>query len=77
MSAFEAQASGHYQDTVGIVAAWAADEDMLGPSKVVTDFLSTQAKAGHLNSSLSPVESSGQKFVIELQKFLRQHGYVK
>jgi hypothetical protein len=77
MSAFEAQASGHYQDTVGIVAAWAADEETLGPSKVVTDFLSTQAKAGHLNSSLSPVELSGQKLVIELQKFLRQHGYIK
>jgi len=28
-----------------------------------------------LNGSLSPVEPSGQKFVIELQKFLRQHGY--
>jgi hypothetical protein len=76
MTAFDAQSGGHYQDTVGVVAAWAADEDMLGHSSAVTSFLSAQMREGHLNSSLSPVASSGQKFVVELQKFLRQHGYV-
>jgi len=75
MRAFNAQSGGHYLDTVGVVAAWAADEDMLGHSTAVTSFLSAQVQDGHLNGSLSPVEPSGQKFVIELQKFLRQHGY--
>jgi hypothetical protein len=76
MSAFDAQSGDHYQDTVGVVAAWAADEDLLGHSTAVTSFLSAQVQEGHLNSPLSPVEPSGQKFVIELRKFLRQHGYV-
>lgn len=75
--AFKAQASTHYPDSVGVVAAWAADEDMLGHSATVARFLANQAKAGHLNSALSPVTSSGQKYVIALQRFLRQHDYLK
>jgi len=27
---FDAAAATHYQDSVGVIAAWAADEDMLG-----------------------------------------------
>jgi hypothetical protein len=77
MSAFQSQASSHYQDSVGLVAAWAADEDMLGHSGVVARFLANEAKAGHLNSLLNPVNLSGQKYVIALQKFLRQHGYLQ
>jgi len=75
MRAFQSQASSHYQDSVGVVAAWAADEDMLGHSNVVMKFLSAQAAAGHLNSALSPVVASGQKFVVALQRFLRRYGY--
>jgi hypothetical protein len=77
MSAFHAQASTHYQDSVGVVAAWAADEDMLGHSSTVARFLTVQARAGHLNSALSPITPSGQKFVNALQKFLRRQGYVQ
>jgi len=77
MSAFRAQANSRYQDSVGVVAAWAADEDMLGHSSTVARFLAVQAKAGHLNSALSPITPSGQKFVNALQKFLRKQGYVK
>lgn len=77
MSAFRAQASIHYQDSAGVVAAWAADEDMLGHSAAVARFLTNQAEAGHLNSALSPVALSGQKYVIALQRFLRQHGYLQ
>ncbi|MDH2904239.1 MAG: hypothetical protein PXZ08_09880 [Actinomycetota bacterium] len=76
MSDFKAQASSHYQDTVGLVAAWAADEDLLGHSVAVSNFLATQARAGHLNSALSPINPSGQKFVAALQRFLRKAGYV-
>jgi hypothetical protein len=77
MNAFRAQASTHYEDSVGVVAAWAADEDMLGHSGAVAQFLAVQAKAGHLHSALSPVTPSGQKFVSALQKFLHKQGYLK
>jgi len=67
--AFDAQAATHYQDSVGVIAAWAADEDMLGHGAVVSTFLAGQARAGHLNSALSPIEPSGRRFVIALQPF--------
>ncbi len=75
MSAFKSQASTHYADSVGLVAAWAADEDMLGRSASVMRFLDSEAKAGHLNSALSPITPSGESFVVALLKFLRAHGY--
>jgi hypothetical protein len=77
MNAFRSQAGTHYQDSVGLVAAWAADEDMLGRSAAVARFLTAQATAGHLNSALSPITPSDEKYVLALQKFLRAHGYVK
>lgn len=68
-------AAPRYDDTVGLVAAWAADEEMLGHTTLVHTFLDAQDTAGHLNSALSPIEPSGQRFVQELTKFLRRHGY--
>ncbi len=76
MSAFQSQASSHYQDSVGVVAAWAADEDMLGHSAGVARFLGAQARAGHLNSALNPITPSDHKYVLALQKFLHKHGYL-
>ena len=75
MNAFKAQATTHYTDSVGVVAAWAADEDMLGRDAAVTRFLDNEASAGHLNSALSPITPSGEKYVVALLKFLRAHGY--
>ena len=75
MRAFKSQASSKYQDSVGVIAAWAADEDMLGHSRAVATFLSAQASAGHLRSALDPVVASGKKFVVALQAFLRRQGY--
>jgi len=77
MKVFRSQASTHYQDSVGVIAAWAADEDMLGHSGAVAQFLAAQARAGHLNSALSPITPSDQKYVVALQRFLRKHGYLK
>jgi hypothetical protein len=76
MKAFQSQANTHYQDSVGLVAAWAAEEDMLGHSEGVARFLAAQARAGHLNSSLNPVTPSGHQFVLALQSFLRKYGYL-
>jgi hypothetical protein len=75
--AFNAAASSHYQDTVGLAAAWAADEDLLGHVATAQRFLQLEARAGHLNSLVSPLQSSGQRFVVQLQNFLAKHGYVK
>jgi hypothetical protein len=76
-SAFDGAASSHYQDTVGLAAAWAADEDMLGHVNAVQKFLQLELRAGHLNSALSPIQPGGRKFVVALQKFLRQHDYAQ
>jgi hypothetical protein len=60
---------------VGLIAAWAADEDLLGHQAQVSSYLHQQLKAGHLNSELSP-KFSGKSFITKLQKFLRKLGYV-
>ncbi len=75
IKAFHAASTSHYDDTVGVVAAWAADEDLLGRGAEVSTFLAAQARAGHLNSALSPIEPSGEKFVLALDKFLTREGY--
>ena len=75
LKAFKSMSSQHYADSVGVIAAWAADEDLLGHSKLVGRYLAQQQRAGHLNSS-EPGEPSGAKFVAMLQRFLRQHGYL-
>jgi hypothetical protein len=75
LEAFKGMARGHYADSVGVIAAWAADEYRLGKSAVANRFLHQQAKAGHLKSALAPNGSEGQKFVAALQRFLRRHGY--
>jgi hypothetical protein len=77
LQAYHAQASTHYQDSVGVIAAWVADEYMLGESGVANNFLAAQLKAGHLHSALSPIDPSGAGFVTALQHFLVKHGYVK
>jgi hypothetical protein len=66
----------HLSDGVGLIAPWAADEDLLGHSATVKSYLAKELKAGHLQSALGS-NLSGQKFVTHLQKFLRQHGYLK
>ncbi|MBV9365852.1 MAG: hypothetical protein JO286_26805 [Solirubrobacterales bacterium] len=74
LKAFNGMARAGYPDSVGVIAAWAADEDLLGHSKLVTRYLAHQARAGHLNA---PVGAGGAKFVAQLQKFLRRRGYLR
>lgn len=64
-----------YRDTTGVVAAWAADEELLGHSRLVNSFLTAQAKAGHLVSPLYPA-AQGKQFIAVLKRFLRHHGYL-
>jgi hypothetical protein len=63
----------HYDDGEGLIAAWAADEYMLGRKKQANQYLNTQAKAGHLRSPITSLK--GHKFVVALQKFLKKQGY--
>jgi len=73
LRAFKAQARQHYPDSVGVIAAWAADQELLGHGKLVKRYLHQQAVAGHLNA---PFAAGGTRFVAKLQKFLRRRGYV-
>lgn len=73
LKAFNNQARQRYPDSVGVIAAWAADQDRLGHATMVSRFLRRQAAAGHLNA---PFEAGGAKFVANLQKFLRRRGYL-
>ena len=74
LGAFQRMAGEHYQDSVGVIAAWAADEDLLGHDKLVNTYLAQQAAAGHLNGAFSP---GGTRFIAILQKFLRRRGYLR
>jgi hypothetical protein len=76
MKAFTGMARQHYSDSVGIAAAWAADEELLGHDSRVHGFLRRQADLGHLNSALSPKAGSGQRFVRALYRQLRRDGYI-
>ncbi len=74
LRAFYGQKGSHYTDSVGVIAAWTADQFLLGRSTNAETFLRSQAAAGHLNSLLNPSEK-GTVFITQLNKFLRQRGY--
>jgi hypothetical protein len=77
IKAFRGEATSHYGDTVGVIAAWAADEDMLGRSAIAQRFLVREAGEGHLNSALGTMEPHGTHFVSVLDAFLRRQGYLR
>ena len=74
LAAFYAQASSHYRDSVGVIAAWAADQYLLGRARAADLFLGQQARAGHLNSLLNPAVHA-TVFVAHLETFLVRAGY--
>jgi hypothetical protein len=75
MKAFTDMAGDHYADSVGVAAAWAADEELLGHGSRVDGFLRRQAREGHLNSALEPKAQSGQRFIRALDRQLSRDGY--
>jgi hypothetical protein len=64
----------NYRDGEGMIAAWAADEYLLGHSGLVAQRLEAEAQLGHLNSDL-PSAPTGQDFVSAVERFLVSHGY--
>ncbi len=63
----------HLDDGVGLIAAYAADEDLLGRYGLVRNTLARELRKGDLRSLGGG--PGGSRFVHALQKFLRQHGY--
>ena len=65
----------HLRNGVGFIAAWAADEDLLGKSKLVSSTLAGLARKHRLRSTLGLPHHSETAFVAELQKALRALRY--
>jgi hypothetical protein len=59
---------------LGLIAAWAADEDLLGHARVVSSTLAREARAHRLRSR-EGYGPSGSAFIAKLQRFLRSNGY--
>jgi hypothetical protein len=59
---------------LGFIAAWAADEDLLGPHARVARTLATQRRTGGL-ASVDGFSKAGGAFVVELRHFLASTGY--
>jgi hypothetical protein len=60
---------------VGFIAAWAADEDLLGNYSLVHSTLAADARQGLFHSSLGLPHKSQTAFVSNLEKVLRHLGY--
>jgi len=52
-------------DPTGLIAPWAADEDLLGKTATVSSTLAKQVSEHHIT----------ERFVKQLQAFLKKHGY--
>jgi hypothetical protein len=59
---------------VGLIAAWAADEELLGQDKLVQSTLATEARQGDLRDG-NGGGATGQRFITKLNRFLHQLGY--
>ena len=69
-SAFRKNAAQHFGD--GFIAAWAADEDLLGHHALVSRTLAAQNRAGRLRNVGVP---GGSAFIGALERFLARGGY--
>jgi hypothetical protein len=67
-------AGGLKTNAGGLLAAWAADEELLGKNALVQSTVQSALKAGHLKGNLVV---NGQKYVNRLNSFLKKLGYEK
>lgn len=75
LRAYKDQAKSKWADTVGVIAAWAADEDRLGHAAMVARYLNAQAKLKHLNAGI-PGLVANARFVKQLDRYLKRWGYL-
>ena len=59
---------------LGFIAAWAADEDLLGHGALIARTLAAQSRAGDLRSA-DGFAKQGDAFIAQLQRFLASNGY--
>jgi hypothetical protein len=59
---------------LGALAAWAADEDLLGHGVLVTQTLNREARLHNLRSAANQ-SPAGRTFVAKLERFLKRTGY--
>jgi hypothetical protein len=64
-------------NTVGLIAAWAADEELLGQDKLVQSTLAFEAAKGDLRAPPGAMLKSGKPFIKALNRFLIKNGYEK
>ena len=67
----------NFRNGRGLIAAWAADEYLLGHSALVKSQLAGALKAGHLGVPKSFGGPSAERFVAQLQKMLGRLGYTR
>lgn len=67
----------HLSNGVGLIAAWAADEDLLGHSALVDTTLKSLAAQNKLRTPLGLPHHSETLFVTQLEKLLHKLGYTR
>lgn len=67
----------NYGQGEGFVAAWAADEYLLGKAALVNSRLQTELRENHLRSGGVPGVPSGKRFITALKRFLIKQGYAR
>jgi hypothetical protein len=67
----------HLSNGVGLIAAWAADEDLLGQSAMVDSTLRSLAAQDKLRTPLGLPHDSATVFVAQLEKLLHKLGYAR
>jgi hypothetical protein len=67
----------HVSNGVGLIAAWAADEDLLGQSVMVDSTLRSLAAQDKLRTPLGLPQHSATAFVDHLEKLLHKLGYTR
>lgn len=67
----------HLANGVGLIAAWAADEDLLRRSALVDTTLQSLAAQHKLRTPLGLPHGSATLFVTQLEKLLRKLGYTR
>lgn len=67
----------HRSNGVGFIAAWAADEDLLGHKVDVNRTLQALARRHQLHSALGLPHNSETAFIHQLEAFLHQLGYTR
>jgi hypothetical protein len=67
----------HLSNGVGLIAAWAADEDLLGHSAMVDTTLRSLAAQDKLRTPLGLPHDSETLFVTQLEKLLHKLGYTR